>query len=49
MRLPDADPYLFPLAALIASFGLVILYRIDPEFAIEQATWFAWASGCSAW
>jgi cell division protein FtsW (lipid II flippase) len=40
LRLPNADPYLFPLAALIAGFGLVILYRIDPSFAIKQATWF---------
>jgi cell division protein FtsW (lipid II flippase) len=40
VRLPYADPHLFPLAALIAGFGLVILYRIDTEFAIKQATWF---------
>jgi cell division protein FtsW (lipid II flippase) len=40
VRLPNADPYLFPLAALIAGFGLVMLYRIEPEFAIKQATWF---------
>jgi cell division protein FtsW (lipid II flippase) len=39
-RLPDADPYLFPLAALLAAIGLVLIYRIDPEFAREQAQWF---------
>ena len=39
-RLPDADPYLFPLAALLAAFGLVMIYRIDPEQAREQAQWF---------
>jgi cell division protein FtsW (lipid II flippase) len=39
-RLPDADPYMFPLAALLASFGLVMIYRIDPELAREQAQWF---------
>src|SRR5262245_40216140 len=39
-RLPDADPYLFPLAALLAAVGLVLIYRIDPEFAREQAQWF---------
>ena len=40
VRLPNADPYLFPLAALIAGVGLVILYRIDPAFALDQARWF---------
>src|SRR3954454_9137094 len=39
-RLPDADPYLFPLVALLAAFGLVMIYRIDPELAREQAQWF---------
>ena len=39
-RLPDADPYLFPLAALLAAFGLVMIYRIDPKYARQQAEWF---------
>jgi cell division protein FtsW (lipid II flippase) len=39
-RLPDADPYLFPLAALLAAVGIVLIYRIDAEFAREQAQWF---------
>jgi cell division protein FtsW (lipid II flippase) len=39
-RLPHADPYMFPLAALLAAFGLVMIYRIDPELAREQAQWF---------
>ena len=39
-RLPDADPYLFPLAALVAAIGLVLIYRIDAELAREQAQWF---------
>jgi cell division protein FtsW (lipid II flippase) len=40
-RLPNADPYLFPIAALLASVGLVVLYRIQESFAIKQAGWFA--------
>jgi cell division protein FtsW (lipid II flippase) len=39
-RLPDADPYLFPLAALLAAIGLVLIYRIDSKLAREQAQWF---------
>ena len=45
-RLPDADPYLFPLAALLAAFGLVMIYRIDAELAREQAQWFVIGLAC---
>jgi cell division protein FtsW (lipid II flippase) len=38
--LPNADPYLFPLAAVLACFGLVVIYRIDEKLAREQAQWF---------
>jgi cell division protein FtsW (lipid II flippase) len=38
--LPHADPYLFPLAAVLACFGLVMIYRIDQDLAREQAQWF---------
>jgi cell division protein FtsW (lipid II flippase) len=38
--LPDADPYLFPLFAVLACFGLVMIYRIDEDLAREQAQWF---------
>jgi cell division protein FtsW (lipid II flippase) len=40
MALPYADPYLFPLMALLACFGLVVIYRIDDKLAREQAQWF---------
>jgi cell division protein FtsW (lipid II flippase) len=39
-RLPDADPYLFPLVALLSAFGLVMIYRIDENLARDQAGWF---------
>jgi cell division protein FtsW (lipid II flippase) len=39
-RLPDADPYLFPLVALLTAVGLVMLYRIDETLARDQANWF---------
>jgi cell division protein FtsW (lipid II flippase) len=38
--LPDADPYLFPLVAVLACFGLVVVYRIDEKLARDQAQWF---------
>ncbi|HEX5224888.1 MAG TPA: FtsW/RodA/SpoVE family cell cycle protein, partial [Solirubrobacteraceae bacterium] len=37
--LPNADPYLFPLAAVLASVGIVMVYRIEPSLAGQQATW----------
>jgi cell division protein FtsW (lipid II flippase) len=40
IRLPYADPYLLPLAAVLACFGLVVIYRLDAEKAIRQAGWF---------
>jgi cell division protein FtsW (lipid II flippase) len=38
--LPYADPYLFPLVAVLACFGLVVVYRIDEDLARDQAQWF---------
>jgi cell division protein FtsW (lipid II flippase) len=40
LRLPDADPYLFPLVALLTAFGLIMVYRIDASLARDQANWF---------
>ncbi len=37
--LPYADPYLFPLVAVLASVGIVMIYRIDPVLARQQAQW----------
>jgi cell division protein FtsW (lipid II flippase) len=39
-QLPDADPFLFPLVALLAAFGMVMIYRIDDTLARDQANWF---------
>jgi cell division protein FtsW (lipid II flippase) len=39
-RLPYADPYLFPLCALLAAIGLVVIYRIDDTLAFDQASVF---------
>ena len=39
LALPNADPYLFPLAAVLASVGIVMVYRINPTLARQQAQW----------
>ena len=40
ITLPHADPYIFPLVAVLACFGLVMVYRIQPSLARYQAQWF---------
>jgi cell division protein FtsW (lipid II flippase) len=40
ITLPHADPYMFPLVALLASFGIVMVYRISATDARQQAQWF---------
>ncbi len=40
IALPYADPYLFPLVAVLACFGLVMVYRVDVTLARQQAQWF---------
>ena len=40
LTLPYADPYLFPLVAALACFGIVMVYRIDSTLARQQAQWF---------
>ena len=39
-RLPYADPYLFPLCALLAAIGLVMLFRSNDSLALKQASIF---------
>jgi cell division protein FtsW (lipid II flippase) len=40
ITLPNADPYMFPLVAVLASFGIVMIYRISTTDARQQAQWF---------
>jgi cell division protein FtsW (lipid II flippase) len=39
-HLPDADPYLFPVAALLSGWGLLTVWRLDSSFGARQALWF---------
>ncbi|HET9906835.1 MAG TPA: FtsW/RodA/SpoVE family cell cycle protein [Anaerolineales bacterium] len=38
-RLPDADPYLFPAAALLSGWGLLTVWRLDTTFGARQSIW----------
>jgi hypothetical protein len=36
---PNADPYLLPLVALLTAIGVTEIYRIEPDDALRQTTW----------
>lgn len=36
---PDADPYLFPIAALLSGWGLLSIWRLSEGFGLRQAAW----------
>ncbi len=38
-QLPDADPYLFPAAAFLSGWGLLTIWRLDPNYGTRQALW----------
>ena len=38
-NLPDADPYLFPTAALLSGWGLLTVWRLNPNLGVRQAVW----------
>jgi cell division protein FtsW (lipid II flippase) len=39
-RLPDADPYLFPVAALLSGWGILTIWRLDNSYGMRQTLWF---------
>ncbi len=39
VRIPDRDPYLLPIAALLTGWGLLTIWRLQPDFGFRQSMW----------
>jgi len=39
--LPEHDPYIFAAAALISGWGLLTIWRLNPNFGLKQTIWLA--------
>jgi cell division protein FtsW (lipid II flippase) len=37
--LPDRDPFLFPIAALLSSWGLLTIWRLSTTLGLRQSAW----------
>ncbi len=40
-HLPEADPYLLPIASLLVGWGMLSIWRLTNTFGIRQAAWIA--------
>jgi cell division protein FtsW (lipid II flippase) len=47
-RLPERDPYLLPIAALLSGWGLLSIWRLDPDFGLRQTIWLCVCLVCTA-
>lgn len=48
LTVPDADPYLLPMAALLTALGLTEIYRLNPTDALRQGLWVVIGVACFA-
>jgi cell division protein FtsW (lipid II flippase) len=39
LTVPQADPYLLPIAALLTAIGVTEIYRLEPDDAFRQGLW----------
>ena len=37
--LPNSDPYVLPITAVLTAIGLIEIYRISPQLARDQGIW----------
>ncbi len=40
-RLPERDPYLLPIVALLSGWGLLSIWRLAPSYGLRQTIWLA--------
>ncbi len=45
LRLPNRDPYLIPLLALLSGWGLLSIWRLFPSQGLKQTIWLALSFG----
>jgi hypothetical protein len=48
IAVPNADPYLLPMAALLTAVGVTEIYRLDPTDAFRQGLWIVIGVGLFA-
>jgi len=48
LTVPQADPYLLPMVALLTAIGVTEIYRLDPTDAFRQGLWIVIALGALA-
>lgn len=39
--IPDHDPYLLPLVAVLSGWGLLTIWRLEPDLGTKQMIWFS--------
>ena len=44
-RLPERDPFLLPITALLSGWGLLTIWRLTPHFGLRQTVWLGVALG----
>jgi cell division protein FtsW (lipid II flippase) len=40
-RLSDHNPYLLPIAGILSGWGLLTIWRLDPDLGLRQTAWLA--------
>src|ERR1044071_8929262 len=50
LTVPNADPYLLPMAALLTAVGVTEIYRLDPTAPFRPGPWIGVsARACGSW